>query len=371
MKWFIPSWNGDIRVIPHPDNPRWSQVVVHKPTAYELRILDRLSKKFRPFWIGPAPRLWDPNGDTEKQVSDLKSPVSKVGTAVSRLYKAGEQTLTKFVIGKEILIAEGSGEELGVAAEVADKVEQKQEAEGKKPDAKAASVKRPTPCCPQCIPGAIEPATEVLLAFLTPAQHLEWAQERCITVVGNLSGHRYLLAHRNTPLAQEWGRICYDMDADVVLHFHDWTVPPEEEVLAAKLILEHREHWLRHEATLLGDGYGSRRVDVRADAYKNPFGDGRDGVADATGMAQLGREIAKFLGVKLPTDAGVYYSGGNPPAQQMWSVSAAYSPDTGVTPLVTNTTSGNAAVYNGSGWTLGSSPVVYSTNPADAQGIVI
>ena len=36
-----------------------------------------------------------------------------------------------------------------------------------------------------------------------------------------------------------------------MLHFHDNSVPPEEEVLAAKLILEHREPWLRNEATCL------------------------------------------------------------------------------------------------------------------------
>ena len=46
-------------------------------------------------------------------------------------------------------------------------------------------------------------------------------------------------------------KICYDIDDRCVLHFHDWTVPPEEEVLATKLILEHREAWLRNEATVL------------------------------------------------------------------------------------------------------------------------
>jgi len=336
MKWYIPSWNGDIRVVEHPDNPRWSRVIVHKPTAHELQVLGRLADRLRPFWgFGMAPKLWDRSGNPEKQSTDVKSPVAKIGAIVSRLFKAGEQTLTKIVLGETILIAEGTGEELDAAAEAADQIEQQQKSDasksGKKaPDAKAASVKRPTPCCPQCIPGAIAPATEVLLSFLTPEQHREWAQERCVTVRGNLSGHRYLLAHRHTPLAREWGRICYDMDDDRVLHFHDWSVPPEEEVLAAKMVLEHREHWLRHEATLIGAGYGRRLRQDPTALFKNPFGGGGDGVRDARMMAELGREFAKLLGLEMPRQpflpgAPVYYTGDtdNPEAgtwTTVWSV---------------------------------------------------
>jgi hypothetical protein len=65
-----------------------------------------------------------------------------------------------------------------------------------------------------------------------------------------------------------------------VVHFHDRRVPPEEEVLAAKLILEHAEPWLRNEATLWSAG---------AMIFKNPFGNGMDGVEDATFTQRIGQ----------------------------------------------------------------------------------
>jgi hypothetical protein len=103
---------------------------------------------------------------------------------------------------------------------------------------------------------------------------------------GGITGHRYLLAHRHTPTAIKIGKICYDLDSENPLHFHDWTVPPEEEVLAAKLILEHREPWLRNEATFFG-GYFSAGFK----RFKNPFGDGGDGVPDSSFTSQFGRRI--------------------------------------------------------------------------------
>jgi hypothetical protein len=144
------------------------------------------------------------------------------------------------------------------------------------------TVRRPTPCCPQCTVGAVEPASEVLLAFLDEQQHKDWAKRRAIVVRGGLTGHRYVLAHRSTELAARIGRICFDMEDGLVIHFHDRSVPPEEEVLAAKLILEHREPWLRNEATT----FGGHKV------FKNPFGNGGDGVWDATLTQSIGTFVS-------------------------------------------------------------------------------
>ncbi len=78
------------------------------------------------------------------------------------------------------------------------------------------------------------------------------------------------------------GRICYDLDARAVVHFHDMSVPPEEEVLAAKLVLEHREPWLRNEATLFGSGTMK---------FKNPFGGAGDGTWDSALTSRLGSAV--------------------------------------------------------------------------------
>jgi hypothetical protein len=153
--------------------------------------------------------------------------------------------------------------------------------------AKAVSVKRPTPSCPQCVPGAISRASEVLHAFLTPEERRTWDREHFITVEGGLSHHRYMLAHRHSAYAVQAGRICFDLDDDFTIHFHDNSVPPEEEVLAAKLILEHREPWLRNEATT----FGHTTV-----TYKNPFGGVMDGTVEAGQTRRLGDALKLIFG---------------------------------------------------------------------------
>lgn len=87
-------------------------------------------------------------------------------------------------------------------------------------------------------------------------------------------------------------------------------VPPEEEVLAAALILEHAEPWLRNEATALGtvsnlpsivDELWDRSGDVPSMQavdealrrrqrlkYKNPFGGFFDGMDDAAFTRAIG-----------------------------------------------------------------------------------
>ena len=111
-------------------------------------------------------------------------------------------------------------------------------------------------------------------------------------VTGHLTGHRYLLAHRHSEKAARLGKICYDIDDHGVLHFHDNSVPPEEEILAAKLILEHREPWLRNEAACLGNDDGSDGFDF---VFKNPFGDGSDGVPDSVFTGEIGNFLRGFL----------------------------------------------------------------------------
>lgn len=310
MLWYVPTWNGDIRFEAETDER--TVVKVLSPTAAERTKLVALSRLFiKEQWCDRD--LWDPKGD-DVQVTVVKAPLLTVAQHILVSYRPENAALTAIRFADDHVEAfeAGTGFWAKIRHALTDEVpsrvveparldgepettpyRQEQKEKKKKPKAKpeaAATVKRPTPCCPQChTGGAVGPATEALLAFLTPEQHEQWRERRCILVVGNLTGHRYLIAHRHSALAAEWGKICYDVDDNFVLHFHDWSVPPEEEVLAAKLILEHHEAWLRNEATCFcGD-------DVAF--FKNPFGDSMDGVDSTSFTVRLGSSLRRLEGV--------------------------------------------------------------------------
>lgn len=275
MRWYLPSWNGDVRIEPIDDNT--CKLVVVEPTLGELAALAKLKAAFgkktwlKKSWLATDKDFWV-TADYRQgaaQETIILAPLSKVAPVVVRMLKAGKQTLTAVVLkdGKVETVQGADQQQLEPLAEKA--VEAKV----------AATVKRPTPCCPDCYVAACAPATEVLLDFLSPEEHEDWQKHRAIVVEGGITGNRYLLSHRHGHYAARHGRICYDLDDDVVVHFHDQRVPPEEEVLAAKLILENAEPWLRNEATVFG---------AHLMRFKNPFGDSSDGVWDSNSTHAFG-----------------------------------------------------------------------------------
>lgn len=273
MKFYIPSWNGDFRL--ENDDKGGTRLIVHDPTPHEQKIVGEfLRQAGSKGWVAKNAHF----AKTGKSELSITAPLSKATKILVKLTRPKKQTLTavSFSDGKLSLI-EGADQE--AIEKLADVVEKAVETEKPDQPAKAASVRRPTPCCPDCEVGSVAPASEVLLSFLNEEEHETWARERAIVVTGGLTGHRYVIAHRRSPLAAYNTKICFDLDDGQILHFHDNSVPPEEEVLAAKLILEHREPWLRNEATLLwGDNM----------KFKNPFGDLMDGTESAALMREIG-----------------------------------------------------------------------------------
>jgi hypothetical protein len=272
--WYVPSWNGDFRLIAG-DDAKTSKLLVMEPTPHEKQLLASFMKQARKKGWTDEPFAADDVIDT--RTIELKVPLTKAGPALVKIVKPKDRTLTavSFKNGK-LEVAESDGLTTLVAKAENDD------------QAKAVSVSRPTPCCPKCEVGAVAPARDVLLAFLNEQEHADWAEHRAIIVRGGLSGHRYLLAHRKTPTAARLGKICYDLDQHFVLHFHATDLPPEEEILAAKLILEHREPWLRNEATVVQQTNDGRWIDLGFMRYKNPFGDITDGRDDAVLTASFG-----------------------------------------------------------------------------------
>lgn len=315
FRWFIPSWNGDHRLETVKEGVSCRLTVI-KPTPNETLLLGRFLKKL------VRKKIIDSATVPESELL-IPAPIGQVAPLLVKEARPKKSTITavRYENGK-LEIVEGTGKtvvELGERIDAAEKgettikggkgggdvepsvsggvtkvdvtkVEAEKVEEKEKPKA-AATVKRPTPSCPQCEPGSIAPANEVLQEFLEPHQHESWAKDRVIEVEGHLSGHRYLISHRHGRWGNRWGRICFDASDQGVLHFHDQSVPPEEEVLAAALILGHREHWLRNEATCLGNF---------TDVFKNPFGDITDGIPDAAftqSIGVFGRMAAGFLGL--------------------------------------------------------------------------
>ena len=272
--WYVPSFHGDFRLTAG-DDEKTSKLLVMAPTPHEIQLLNGfLSKAHKKKWTSELLTADDTN-DTRTIL--LRAPLAKTGPLLVKATKPADRTLTavSFKDGR-LEVAETGALETLVAKAENDK------------EAKAVSVSRPTPCCPRCEVGSIAPAREVLMAFLSPQEHADWADHRAIIVRGGKSGHRYLLAHRNSPTAARLGKICYDLEDHFVLHFHATEVPPEEEILAAKLILEHREPWLRNEATCLLQTKDGRWHDLGFMHYKNPFGDVTDGRVDAAITATFG-----------------------------------------------------------------------------------
>jgi len=329
--WYIPAWNGDWRLEPDPDAPDEKTILTIKcPTAEEKRLLRSLEAEFtKKGWIGKkgsktmqSPPSW------LRGEALIDAPLSEVGPVVASICKPGPNVLTavKFKDGRiEVCETSESGASArkpqpyrspsdppGTGAHAAkpadDKPSDESKALAKEEDAEAAAtVKRPTPCCPDCqtSPDCNKPATEVLLAFMDEEQHESWRKHRFLIAHGGITRHRYLVAHRNSPAAEKNRRMCFDLDDNQVMHFHDWTVPPEEEALAAMLILRHREPWLRNEATALG---------MHKHVFKNPFGDGGDGVRDSMLTAQIGAALLDLLGERRgrpqPPGAIAYNSSG-------------------------------------------------------------
>jgi hypothetical protein len=300
VKLYIPSWNGDFRL--EDDGKGGSKLVVHDPTPHEQKIVGEFLRQAQiKGWVDEQDlaTMTSSGALSTGATMAISAPLSKASKILIKLTRPKKQTLTavSFSDGKLSLI---EGADDAAVEKVAEAVEKATATETPAQPAKAASVRRPTPCCPDCEVGSVAPASEVLLSFLSEEEHETWARDRAIIVTGGLTGHRYILAHRQSLIAAYNTRMCFDLDDGEVLHFHDNSVPPEEEVLAAKLILEHREPWLRNEATLLG-GENMK--------FKNPFGDLGDGTETAAFVSELGRWIRGGAGPLFPQTSQVTLSG--------------------------------------------------------------
>ena len=126
--------------------------------------------------------------------------------------------------------------------EVRDKVKESEEGSPKEVPSPIAAVTaaKPTIGCPMPgFPEADVRASRVLEAFLVPDQIRDYRCFGSFVATGADTGHRYLVANRETRQAIEQcsGRQLYDLDEQRAICVHDWDVPPAEEMLAIFLCL--------------------------------------------------------------------------------------------------------------------------------------
>lgn len=110
----------------------------------------------------------------------------------------------------------------------------------------AVAVRAPAVGCPAPEPCNVR-ASEVLAAFSTATQMKCWGRLGVMPVHGSVTGQRYWLFHRNEAARRGLSHSLVNADGETVCTYHP-IYPAEEEALAIKLMVEHRENML------LGDG---------------------------------------------------------------------------------------------------------------------
>jgi len=223
MKWYLPSFYGDIRLTTQGSA---TEIEWENLTPTEREALETLSRK------------WPIGTISSKGSATLEKPIAKVENVLARAMKRGRKLLTAvtFAGGRIEEVHRGDGE-VSALARVADK-------------AKAAvTVAQPTVGCPRPeFEKAEVRATEVLREFLTPEQLADFDRDQRFIVVGADSGHRYMLISRQSPKLRDFGgRSVYDVTEGRPVCVHDWLVPASEELLELSLFLSlpAREKYVR------------------------------------------------------------------------------------------------------------------------------
>lgn len=270
MKWYLPTFHGDILLERKAD--KVTLVRVFELTAREETALQSLRLRATRPTLGRKP--WASDAEFEPVSSaqyrtksglvlTLKASIKDVEKVLAKALKPTRALLcaVRFSGGRIEEVVRGPEEEddkpsTALAVKTPDKDPKKEpellEAELEPPpksggkikaeaEPKAAvTVAKPRVGCPMPdFPEADVRASRVLEAFLTPEQTRDYRQHGAFIAQGADSGHRYMVANRETPqrIRQCQGRQLFDLEEGRPLCVHDWEVPPPEEMLALLLCL--------------------------------------------------------------------------------------------------------------------------------------
>lgn len=256
--WFFPCESGDFRLEPAGDDVL---LTVEDPTVDDYRALQPfLAAVASMNWLPPDERgVIKPRGLTKIRI---RAPMDVLGPMLVGAMHSRDNvwTAVRASSGRVVL---NDGVTLALPAPPpVPQIEQRDPTTALAAPAPpevpvaAATVPPPTRGCPP--PTACQRrASEVLRTFCTLAQWDSWNASGFMQVTGSHSGANYRIYHRDEAAARghrhilvaprardvSWARSMGGIPEREVCVW-DHRRPPEEEALAVKLAVEHREDWL-------------------------------------------------------------------------------------------------------------------------------
>lgn len=218
MKMYYTSNYGDVNIEQLENN-----VVIETTalTTTEESLLKEILKKYK----GKIPEFTESDTSIENRKFTIENvKFADVHKTFTKILKKNKPTITalKFKDGR---------------IEVTEELKDKDAEEA----TTGATVNKPRRHCP--IPSFQTTefrASNVLKEFLTEQQLQDFEQHRQFIVKGNYTGRKYLITSRWSQKIKTYGQI-YDLSTNELICANCNELPPSEEMLSLKLILEYRE----------------------------------------------------------------------------------------------------------------------------------
>ena len=256
LRWYLPTFHGDILL--EKVGPRETRLRAFELTPTEEAAMGKLRSRAVRGTLGRKP--WASEQDFEAISSPsyrskagltitLATKIEDVQAVLAKALKPNRKLVTavRFINGKIEEVREAKNEEGVVTPQLP-----------ATPAVAATTVAAPVIGCPMpAFPEADVRANRVLEAFLDPQQIADYRSTGSFVTTGADTGRRYLVANRERPslLARCGGRQLFDLEDQMVLCIHDWSVPPPEEMLALHLLLTlpGKESYVRNLPETFGD----------------------------------------------------------------------------------------------------------------------
>jgi hypothetical protein len=229
MYWFIPSHSGDYRLEAVGKGLTSCKLTVIKPTTFEYnKVLKPFLAKLHELEMLPTDKGIAEKGTT---VLKIQKPLAQVGGLLANaVAEAHGETWTAIrSVGGKITLLADSDDPVKIIEASDDTLA-------------VVTVKKPRRGCPAPEDASIR-ASQVLRTFSTMSQWADFLATGSMKLIGSASGRAYRVFHRKRAVERSLGHLLIDDTGDEVCVWDD-SIPAEEEMLAIKFAIEHRESWL-------------------------------------------------------------------------------------------------------------------------------